>query len=285
MSEPFELPADLVSAAVRAADDLGRDVADVPLVAIAREAGISRSTLLRRAGGTRRALDEAVRASGVDPGGRLPVRERAIGAAARLISEQGLASVTLEAVAASAECSVHGLYAAFGGRDGLLHGVFERYGPMRGLDAVTADPEEDLTTRVHALYRLLGDRFSEEPRVLPAVLADAFARPEGPTADLLARHLFPRVLSVLGGWLSGEVAAGRIRDLPVPVLIQQLLGPVAVHFMLRRSLEKMPSVEFPDTETVCAVFADNFLRAVAAGRGERGPTAGSDGEEGKESHE
>ncbi|HWS92151.1 MAG TPA: hypothetical protein VN306_06530, partial [Mycobacterium sp.] len=53
---------DLVQAALRAARALGKDVADVPVIAIAREAGLSRSTLIRRLGGTRAALDAAVRA-------------------------------------------------------------------------------------------------------------------------------------------------------------------------------------------------------------------------------
>ena len=53
---------DLVHAALRAADALGKDVADVPVIAIAREAGLSRSTLIRRLGGTRANLDAAVAA-------------------------------------------------------------------------------------------------------------------------------------------------------------------------------------------------------------------------------
>ena len=47
-----EVPADVVEAALRAAESLGRDVADVPLIAIAREAGMSRSTLIRRLNGS-----------------------------------------------------------------------------------------------------------------------------------------------------------------------------------------------------------------------------------------
>src|SRR5918995_2379268 len=65
-----EVPADLVQAALRAADKLGRQVADVSVSTIAREAGISRSTLLRRIGGSRVPLDDAVRAAGVEPGGQ-----------------------------------------------------------------------------------------------------------------------------------------------------------------------------------------------------------------------
>jgi hypothetical protein len=41
------VPNEVVEAALRAAEHLGRDVADVPLIAIAREAGMSRSTLGR----------------------------------------------------------------------------------------------------------------------------------------------------------------------------------------------------------------------------------------------
>src|SRR5262245_5173935 len=81
----------LVDAAMEAADELGRDIADVPITAIARHAGISRSTLLRRLGGSRTALDDAVRARGVDPGGIPPVRVRALDAAAALIAQNGLA--------------------------------------------------------------------------------------------------------------------------------------------------------------------------------------------------
>ena len=58
-----DLSPELVEAALRAAEKLGRDVADVPMPDIAAEAGISRSTLLRRCGGSRAALDAAVRAA------------------------------------------------------------------------------------------------------------------------------------------------------------------------------------------------------------------------------
>lgn len=261
MSE-FKVPAELVSAAIRVADRRGEDVADVPLVALAAAVGVSRSTLLRRLGGSRRALDDAVRAAGVDPGGRRPVRERAVEAAARLVSQHGLAAATLEAVAEAAGCSVHSLYAAFGGRDELLIALFERYGPIVDLETLTARSPASLEQTVRDVYRVLVDSFSQEPAVLPAVFADLFSRPDGPAARIFPRYV-PRMLGSVGGWLAAEVRAGRIRPLPLPLLIQQLLGPLAMHLLFRPALAPALGSELPGVDDASAVFADAFLRAVA----------------------
>jgi len=258
-----DVPADVVEAALRAAQTLGRDVADVPLIAIAREAGMSRSTLVRRLNGTRQPLDDAVRAAGVEPGGRPPVRERAVQAAASLISDRGLATVTLEAVAAQADCSVHSLYAVFGSRDELLRRVFDRYSPILDLDEAICDPHAELGETVHRIYRLLTEAFSREPRVAPAMLAEALARPTGAAVQALLQYHVPRMLAGVGQWLAGEVAAGRIRDLPLPLLIQQMLAPIGVHTMIRPAVADIPEVELPELDQACTVFADAFLRAVA----------------------
>jgi AcrR family transcriptional regulator len=263
VSTVSDVPAEVVEAALRAAENLGRDVADVPLIAIAREAGMSRSTLLRRLNGTRQPLDDAVRAAGVEPGGRPPVRERAVLAAASLISDRGLADVTLDAVAAQADCSVHSLYAAFGGRDELLRRVFDRYGPILDLDdAVSADNAE-LRETVHRVYRVLVEAFSREPRVASAMLAEGLARPTSPAVQALLQYHVPRMLAGVGQWLAGEVTAGRIRDLPLPLLIQQMLAPIGIHTMVRPALGTIPEVVLPDLDQACEVFADAFLRAVA----------------------
>ncbi|WP_258382380.1 TetR/AcrR family transcriptional regulator [Streptomyces sp. NTH33] len=257
------VPEEVVRAALRASRVRGVPVADVPLLAVAEEAGISRSTLMRRLGGTRRALDEAVRAAGVDPGGQKPVRQRAVEAAAALISEQGLASATLERVAAGAQCSVHSLYAAFGGRDGLLHAVYERYSPILDVEAVLAGPHHDLADTVREIYRLLVGSLSREPRVLPAMIADALSRPGDPMVQSVYQQFFPRMLSGIGQWLTDEIAVGRIRDLPLLLLTQQLAGPVFSHFLMRPAASRVPGVDLPTAEEAVEVFAQTFLRAVA----------------------
>lgn len=253
---------DLVNAALQAAHTLGKDVADVPLVEVARAAGMSRSTLLRRLGGTRHALDAAVRDSGVDPGGRAPVRDRATFAAAELIDERGLAAVTLEAVATAADCSVHSLYAAFGGRDELMRATFDRFGPIVDIEDTVADPSVGTEEKLHRIYQRLATAFSQKPRVMPAMYAEIISRPSDPSVRALVEHNAPRMLASVGQWLTGEIAAGRIRDLPVTVLTQQLIAPVVMHFAFRPAAEGVLGLEFPDIYEVCKIFAEAFLHGV-----------------------
>ena len=252
---------ELVQAALRAAAKRGKGVADVPMLAIAREAGVSRSTLLRRLGGTRAALDEAIRAAGVDPGGQLPVRSRALHAAGALISESGLAAATLEAIAERAHCSAHSLYMAFGTRDELVRLVFERYSPIPDFEDILDTEAEDIATTVHRLYQAIAAVLGREPRVAPAILAEILARPASPAVEVLSQHAAPRMLEVLGYWFSAQIARGAIRDIPIPLLIQQLTGPMLVHMLGRPTLAALP-VELPDIDTTCREFTSTFMRAV-----------------------
>ena len=260
--DPVAVGDDLVQAALRAARALGKDVADVPVIAIAREAGISRSTLIRRLGGSRTTLDEAVRAAGVDPGGQAPVRTRALDAAAELVSTSGLASATLDAIAARAHCSVHSLYMTFGGRDELLRALFERHSPLLDIEDFFDGEHGDLPNTVRRLYGLIVRTLDREPRVAPALLAETLARPDSPAIRNLLSHNAPRLLNSLGGWLTTEIQAGRIRDIPLPLLIQQLIAPVAVHMLVRPAVPQLPGLELPNLDTVCDTFTDTFLRAV-----------------------
>lgn len=259
------IPPALVDAAVLAARERGQDVAEVPLTVIASKAGMSRSTLLRRLGGTRAALDDAVRATGVDPGGRPPVRERAIDAAARLISEQGLGAVTLDAVAEAAGCSLPSLHAVFAGRDGLLAAIFERYSPALELEKLAANPPERIEDTVRAIYRAMVTAFGRQPRVLPALFADLLSRPDGP-ASRIAATKFPRMFRRATALLMPQIRAGRLRDLPLPLIIQLMVGPLATHMLLRPPLQTALGPELPTVEETCEIFADAFLRAVGTSK-------------------
>ncbi|WP_370666209.1 hypothetical protein [Streptomyces sp. IBSBF 2507] len=101
-----------------------------------------------------------------------------------------------------------------------------------------------------------------KPRVLPAMLADVLARPGDPLVQALHERYFPRLLDRLGGWLAEEIAAGRVRDLPVVTLAQQLIGPLVFHLLLRPVAEHPGGSASPGTEDAVEIFAELFLRAV-----------------------
>ena len=67
----------------------------------------------------------------------------------------------------------------------------------------------------------------------------------------------------IGAWLNAEVEFKHIRDIPLPLLTQQLMSPVVLHMLVRRAMPHIPGVGLPDIETTCDTFADAFLRAVA----------------------
>jgi hypothetical protein len=71
------------------------------------------------------------------------------------------------------------------------------------------------------------------------------------------------MLGVLGRWFEAEIRAGHIRDLPLPLLAHQLLGPIVFHVLTRPALTDISAWPLPDIDTACDVFADNFVRAVA----------------------
>ncbi|MGC9671523.1 TetR/AcrR family transcriptional regulator [Planosporangium sp. 12N6] len=267
LAQPVQVPDELVQAALRAAEELGRDVADIPSTAIAQRAGMSRSTLLRRLGGSRVALHDAVRAAGVDPGGR-SVRVRAVEAAALLISEEGLAAATLEAIAGRAGCAVESLYAVFGNRDTLLGAVFDQYSPIVDIGDVLAAEHTDLRATVAHVYRTMAEVLTQEPRVTPAIFAEMLARPTSAAVQSLLRHKAPRLFTVIGEWLSAEIRAGRVRDVPLPLLLGQFVAPVVIHMLLRPAMSGLAFIELPDVEQTCDVFADAFVRAVAVDPGQ-----------------
>ncbi|MFV0407422.1 MAG: TetR/AcrR family transcriptional regulator [Propioniciclava sp.] len=260
--DPAPVPDVLVEAALAAASSSDRQVRDIPVAEIARRAGMSRATMLRRLGGTRGPLDEAVRARGVDPGGR-SVRERGIEAAAMVISELGLAATTMEAIATRAGCSVDSLYAAFGARDELLSAAFAHYTPIGLVTEALFEHPDDLLGSVEQLYQRLAGLLLAEPRLAPAMVAEVLARSNGPTIAAMAESIAPQMYAGVGQWLQDLMDAGRIREMPLLALFHQLVAPLTFNLLIRPAISRGTAFQQPEVEATIRLFAEAFVRAVA----------------------
>jgi AcrR family transcriptional regulator len=139
----------------------------------------------------------------IDPGGRPPVRLRAVEVAATLISSRNVGAATFDAVSAEADCSVHSLYAVFGSRDSLLETVFDSYLAEVDFDDITAGSSPDLNTTVRQIYgaarsfaqleKLAGRRSvcRSDPGHCPAAAAAATAGASDVFVDAFVRAVSP----------------------------------------------------------------------------------------------
>jgi AcrR family transcriptional regulator len=215
----------IVHAAIAEARATGLPVAEVPLDAVARRAGVSRSTLFRRIG-ARADLEAAVAAAGVDPGTRHTVRARAVAAAADLLAEGGSGALTIEAVAERARCSPTSVHLTFGGREGLVAAVFEARSPVPRIERIlAASPAPGAGAR--AVLEAVESSVRRERLLLPGLVAEALAQPEGAVARLFRDVAAPRLRAAVDAWLRREAEGGRCRaDPPVDAALQLLLSPL-----------------------------------------------------------
>ena len=255
----------IVQAAMAEAVETGRPVAELSLDRIARRAGLSRSTVYRRVR-TRRALEDAVRKAGGDPGSRVGVRDRAIAAATELIVADGVAALTVEAVTRRVGCAATSVYAAFGDREGLLAAVFERHAPLPVVEELlTAHPRRfgSFESGVRAIYTAVFDTVADDTAVLQALFAEILAKPNGIAMRFFRDRILPRITSTVGAWLKEQIAAGHCADLPVSLLIPLLIAPISVHLLARPSLVAA-GAPVPDRDTVIGAMTAAFVHAAAA---------------------
>jgi AcrR family transcriptional regulator len=246
------------------AEATGTPVAELSLDRIARRAGVSRSTVYRRVR-TRRALDDAVRHAGGDPGSRIGVRERAIAAATDLIVADGVAALTVEAVTRRVGCAATSVYAAFGDREGLLAAVFDRHAPLPVVEELLAAPPrpfDDFESGVRAIYTAVFDSVVDDTAVLQALFAEILGKPNGIGAQFFRERILPRITSTVGGWLNKQIRAGRCADLPLTLLIPLLIAPISVHLLARNPLTAAGQA-VPERSTVIEAMTSAFCGAAA----------------------
>lgn len=260
----------VMRAVVEHARALDRPLASLSTDEIASGLGISRSTLYRRIG-SREALLGALKAQGVDTGELPSATERMLDAAAGLIREGGIQSLTLEAVASRAEVALPTVFGRFRNRTGLLLEVFERHSPVPRMQhhLVPLAPGDVAGFRatVNAMYGEIWDLLMTEHALVTALVTEVLREPNGDVREFLERRYLPQVFERIFPWLIENERIGLVRPMPPLLLGQAFVAPMIMHIATRPLVASTGIATLPDRDDACARFTDLYCAAVLVPQG------------------
>jgi AcrR family transcriptional regulator len=223
---------------------------------IVARAGVSKATFYRTVG----SREDLFRELEVDPppDSRMEILE----AAGELIARDGLARLSMDELAARAGVSRARLYRLYPGKSALFAELVRVFSPIEvlveTLERLADQPPEialpelavsvwrTVSTRLGIVRPLLFEVTSLGPDVREGVLVE----------------FFPRVFGALGGYLLGQMTAGRLRPMHPILAIQSFAAPIIVHVLLRQVVTEGLGLEL-DSEAAVREFATNWVRGMA----------------------
>lgn len=253
-----EKQADLLRRIRPLIEERGYDAVTVDAMAAA--AGVSKATFYR-VFPAKEMVRQALRAAGVAPE-RLNARdgrEALLDAAMGIFAARGYAGATVDAIAQAAEMSKAGVYWHFEGKEAIFAAVIARYAPFAAVERIIAegeqagdDPHAVLTGILTAIVAAITPRFA----LFRTIMVEAFQNPA--MGDAVARNVLGVVLPMVGGYLTRQMAAGRLRPMHPALAIQSLIGPLFIHLLTREMFASQFAVA-PPLESVIAHIVTTFL--------------------------
>jgi len=205
--------------------------ASAPVARIADEAGVSRATFYRHFG-SRASLLESVE---LEP--RPDARARILAAAKDMLIGTSLAELSMDELAKAGGVSRGTLYRLVPGKGALLRELIETYSPFETIRAILADHRDDPPEIVfpligHAIVGVAGERLGLMRAIFHEVTSGGPAIAEmGP--------LFEQTLGLLAQYITGQMAAVRIRPMHPILALQAFVGPIFFHLMTRPLIEQL----------------------------------------------
>lgn len=236
----------------------------VSVAAMAAAAGISKATFYR-AFPAKEAVCEALLAAGVAPE-RLGIRngrDAILDAAMAVFDAQGYADATVDAIAAAAGMSKAGVYWHFESKGAIFAGVIARYAPFAENTRIIAAGEQAGEPMAVVLSRVLIEiarAITPNRTLFRSIFFEATQNPE--IGAVFARQIVGNGLGILSGYLTRQMAAGRLRPLHPILAVQGLIGPLFLYLFTYEMFTTQLGLAAP-LEEVIAQIVETFLGGAA----------------------
>ena len=214
-----------------AAREILANDAGAPVAEIADRAGVSRATFYRHFG-SRESLLESIE---LEP--RPAAKARILTAAKDMLLTTSLAELSMDDLAKAADVSRGSLYRIVPGKGALLQDLIETYSPFEAIRGIVAEhgddpPEVVLPLIGRAIVGIAGERLGLMRAIFHEVTAGGPAVAEmGP--------LFDQTLGLLAAYITGQMAAGRVRQMHPLLALQAFVGPIFFHLMTRPMIDRI----------------------------------------------
>jgi AcrR family transcriptional regulator len=228
------------------AEDAGAAVAD-----IANRAGVSRATFYRHFGSRASLL------ASVELEARPDARARILAAAKDMLIATSLAELSMDELAKASDVSRGTLYRIIPGKGALLRELIETYSPFEAIRAILAahrdEPPEIVFPLIgRAIVGVAGERLGLMRAIFHEVTAGGPAIAEmGP--------LFEQTLGLMAQYITGQMAAGRIRPMHPILALQAFVGPIFFHLMTRPLVEGIVPLPMGPESAVDALVAAGLV--------------------------
>ena len=201
------------------------------LVEIVQAAGISRATFYRAFS----SREELLHLLALEP--EPESRKRVLEQALEMIGKEGLAALSMDALADASGVSRATVYRLFSGKAALFREVVKTYAPFERvallIEQVADRPPEEVMPQVaHVFVELFATRVG-----LYRTLAFEVSGQQGDTEEATT-FVLERGMKSLLDYLEMQIQKGTLRPMAPFVALQAFLGPLIIHLMTRSLAER-----------------------------------------------
>lgn len=176
------------------------------------------------------------------------------------IGRKGYSRTTLDDIAAAAGISKGGIYWHFRGKDDLMAAIVAELSAvphvMGIVEASDGMPFEEVMRQI---YDALLDFLDRHGDFFFAIISEMRGNEE--LGAVFQRQIAQPLLGVLGAYLADQASRANLRPVHPIVLLQALMGPLALHMILRPVAEHRLGLRLDRTEvrdTLLSIFLDGI---------------------------